>query len=39
VLRERGLAAALKGLAARSPLPVEQHVTCERLTPVVEAAI
>ena len=39
VLSERGLAAALNGLAARSPLPVELHVTRERATPAVEAAI
>jgi signal transduction histidine kinase len=39
VLSERGLAAALTGLASRSPLPVELRVTTERATPTVEAAI
>ena len=39
VLSERGLAAALTGLAARSPLPVELRVTTRRATPSVEAAI
>ena len=39
VLSERGLAAALTGLAARSPLPVELRVTTQRATPSVEAAI
>ena len=39
VLSERGLAAALTGLAARSPLPVELRVTTQRATPPVEAAI
>ena len=39
VLSERGLAAALNGLAARSPLPVELHVTRERAKPAIEAAI
>jgi signal transduction histidine kinase len=39
VLSERGLAAAVKGLAARSPVPVELHVTCGRVRPAVEAAI
>jgi signal transduction histidine kinase len=39
VLSERGLAAALKGLAARSPVPVELRVTGERVRPAVEAAI
>ena len=34
-----GLARALESLAARAPLPVELHVTRERLLPVVEAAI
>jgi signal transduction histidine kinase len=38
ILRERGLAQALEGLAARSPVPVVLHVTPERVTPVVEAA-
>lgn len=39
VLSEHGLAAALEGLVARSPLPVELHVTRERVAPAVEAAI
>jgi signal transduction histidine kinase len=39
VLSERGLAAALTGLAARSPLPVELRVTTQRATPSVERAI
>ena len=39
VLSERGLAAALTGLAARSPLPVELRVTTQRATPSVEAAL
>ena len=39
VLSERGLAAALPGLAARSPLPVELRVTTQRATPSVERAI
>jgi signal transduction histidine kinase len=39
VLSERGLAAALTGLAARSPLPVVLRVTTQRATPSVEAAI
>jgi signal transduction histidine kinase len=39
VLSERGLAAAVTGLAARSPLPVELRVTTQRATPSVEAAI
>ena len=39
VLSERGLAAALTGLAARSPVPVELRVTTQRATPPVEAAI
>jgi signal transduction histidine kinase len=39
VLSERGLAAALAGLAARSPLPVELRVTAERAARTVEAAI
>jgi signal transduction histidine kinase len=39
VLSERGLAAALTGLVARSPLPVELRVTTQRATPLVEAAI
>ena len=39
VLSERGLAAAVAGLVTRSPLPVELHVTDERLAPTIEAAI
>jgi len=39
VLSERGLAAALTGLASRSPLPVELRVTTQRATPPVETAI
>jgi signal transduction histidine kinase len=39
VLSERGLAAALDGLVARSPLPVELRVSPERAAATVEAAI
>jgi signal transduction histidine kinase len=39
VLSERGLAAALTGVAARSSLPVELRVTTQRATPTVDAAI
>jgi signal transduction histidine kinase len=39
VLSERGLAAALAGLVARSPLPVELRMSAERAAPTVEAAI
>ena len=39
VLTERGLAAALTGLAARAALPVDLHVMSERVTPALEAAI
>ena len=39
VLSDRGLAAALPGLAARAPLPVELRVTTQRATPAVEAAM
>jgi signal transduction histidine kinase len=39
VLGERGLAVALEGLAARSPVPVELRVPRERAAPAVEAAI
>jgi signal transduction histidine kinase len=39
VLSQYGLATALEGLAARSPLPIELRVTRERLQPEVEAAI
>jgi signal transduction histidine kinase len=38
-LSERGLAAAVSGLAARSPVPVELRVTTRRAAPSVEAAI
>jgi signal transduction histidine kinase len=38
-LSERGLAAALTGLAARSPIPVQLRVTTQRATPSDEAAI
>jgi signal transduction histidine kinase len=38
-LSERGLAAALEGLAARFPLPVELHLRCQRVAPCAEAAI
>jgi signal transduction histidine kinase len=39
VLNERGLAAALAGLVARSPVPVELRVSAERAAPIIEAAI
>jgi signal transduction histidine kinase len=39
VLNQRGLAAALRGLAARSPIPVELRVTPQRAARTVEAAI
>jgi PAS domain S-box-containing protein len=39
VLSEFGLAMALEGLAARSPVPVELQVMKERVQPAVEAAI
>jgi signal transduction histidine kinase len=39
VLSERGLAAALEGLARRSPLPVGLRITRERVAPAVERAI
>jgi signal transduction histidine kinase len=39
VLSERGLAAALEALVARSPLPVELQAPRERATPDSEAAI
>jgi signal transduction histidine kinase len=39
VLSERGLAAALEGLVARSPVPIELRVPHVRLAPAVEAAI
>jgi signal transduction histidine kinase len=38
VLTDRGLAAALAELVSRSPLPVELHVSAERLPSAVEAA-
>jgi signal transduction histidine kinase len=38
-LSQYGLAPALEALAAHAPLPVELHVTRERLRPPVEAAI
>jgi signal transduction histidine kinase len=38
VLTERGLAAAVELLRARSPLPVKTDIAPERLTPAVEAA-
>jgi signal transduction histidine kinase len=39
VLSERGLAAALEGLARRSPLPLELRITRERVARAVETAI
>jgi signal transduction histidine kinase len=39
LLSQRGLAAALPGLAARSPIPVELRVTAQRAARPVEAAI
>jgi signal transduction histidine kinase len=39
VLSQRGLAAALERIAARSPLPVELRVSHERFAPAVETAI
>jgi signal transduction histidine kinase len=39
VLSERGLAAALEGLARRSPLPLELRITRVRVAPAVETAI
>jgi signal transduction histidine kinase len=39
VLSERGLAAALEGLVARSPIPVELDAPHERSAPAAEAAI
>jgi signal transduction histidine kinase len=39
VLSERGLAAALEGLARRLPLPLELRITRERVAPAVETAI
>jgi signal transduction histidine kinase len=39
VLSERGLGPAVESFAARSPVPVELHVTNERVAPAVEAAI
>jgi signal transduction histidine kinase len=39
VLTERGLAPALEGLVARSPIPVELRAPHERAAPAAEAAI
>jgi signal transduction histidine kinase len=39
VLNDRGLAPALAGLAARSPLPVDVHVPRDRVPHAVETAI
>jgi signal transduction histidine kinase len=39
VLSRYGLATALEGLAARTPVPVELRVTRERIQPALEAAI
>jgi signal transduction histidine kinase len=39
VLGEHGLAAALDGLVARSPIPVDVSVAPERAAPAVEAAL
>jgi signal transduction histidine kinase len=39
VLSDHGLAPALEGLVARSPVPVELHVTPQRVAPVVEASM
>jgi signal transduction histidine kinase len=39
VLSERGLAAALEGLASRSHVPIELRTPRERVAPAVEAAI
>ena len=39
MLSERGLAAALESLVARSPVPVELRVPRERVTPAAEAAM
>lgn len=39
VLTDRGLAAAVEALAARTPLPVEVDVARERLEPAIEAAL
>jgi PAS domain S-box-containing protein len=39
VLGEHGLAAALDGLVARSPIPIDVRVSPERAAPAVEAAI
>jgi PAS domain S-box-containing protein len=38
VLTDRGLGPALEALVARSPIPVEVHVTGERFLPAIEAA-
>jgi signal transduction histidine kinase len=39
VLSERGLAAALEGLVARSPVPVDLQVPSRRAAPAAEAAV
>jgi signal transduction histidine kinase len=39
VLSDHGLAVALEGLVARSPVPVDMRVTPERVAPAAEAAI
>ena len=39
MLGEHGLSAALDGLVARSPIPVDVRVTPQRAAPAVEAAI
>jgi PAS domain S-box-containing protein len=38
VLTDRGLGPALETLVARSPIPVEVHVTADRFLPAIEAA-
>jgi PAS domain S-box-containing protein len=38
VLTDRGLGPALEALVARSPIPVEVHVSGERFLPAIEAA-
>ena len=38
VLTDRGLGPALEALVARSPIPVELHVSGERFLPAIEAA-
>jgi PAS domain S-box-containing protein len=39
LLTERGLAVALEGLAARSPVPVDLNVSAARASPRLEAAV